>query len=280
MFSAKEVGDYYDQTHVHYEKWWGLRKNLSLHYGIWDENTRTFEESLANTNAVLLEKAGIRKGDNVLDAGCGVGGAAFFIHKEVGAKVTGLSLSKKQLAFAQRTVAHRELDEVLNFQFMDFTQTTFPAESFDVVWACESVCHTPDKNDFIKEAYRLLKKGGRLIMSDFFLTEERQEDKHEWITKWGNTWGVPNFVSASYFASKLDEAGFSKVDLFDYTRNIKKSARRMYAGSLMGAIPSELYNLFHPRVTRFAKSHYKCGYYQYKALQEDLWKYKVVLAVK
>jgi len=54
----------------------------------------------------------------------------------------------------------------------------------------------------------------------------------------------------------------------------------MYHFSLLGMIPSELYNLFHPNVSRFAKTHYKCGYYQYKALQNHLWKYKVVLAIK
>ena len=54
----------------------------------------------------------------------------------------------------------------------------------------------------------------------------------------------------------------------------------MYHTSIIGALPSEIYNLFHPKVSRFAKTHYKCGYYQYKALKEGLWKYWIMLAVK
>jgi hypothetical protein len=54
----------------------------------------------------------------------------------------------------------------------------------------------------------------------------------------------------------------------------------MYLSSLAGALPSEIYNLFHPEVTRFAKTHYKSGYYQYKALMAGLWRYVIVLAVK
>lgn len=54
----------------------------------------------------------------------------------------------------------------------------------------------------------------------------------------------------------------------------------MYYASLVGALPSELYNITHPKVSHFSKNHYKCGYYQYKALQKNLWKYYVILAEK
>jgi ubiquinone/menaquinone biosynthesis C-methylase UbiE len=59
-------------------------------------------------------------------------------------------------------------DKVL-FHVMDYTQTNFADESFDVVWACESMSSASDKKAFIAEAYRLLKKGGRLIVIDFFV---------------------------------------------------------------------------------------------------------------
>ena len=54
----------------------------------------------------------------------------------------------------------------------------------------------------------------------------------------------------------------------------------MYYAALLGALPSELYNLSHPNVSRFAKVHYKSGLYQYKALKRGLWKYMVFCAEK
>jgi len=54
----------------------------------------------------------------------------------------------------------------------------------------------------------------------------------------------------------------------------------MYVSSIAGALPSGIYNLFHPKVSRFAKKHYKSGYYQYKALKGGLWRYIIILAVK
>lgn len=280
MFTEKDVAEYYNTTQVHYKRWWNLKKGLSLHYGIWEDDIKNFTDSIINTNKILMNLAKIEESDQVLDAGCGVGGAAIFLTKTKNAKVTGISLSQKQIDFATAAAQERGLQDKVDFSLMDYTQTSFPNESFDVIWACESISSAPDKMLFIKEAYRLLKKGGRLILSDFFLTSDDQVDRSDWIKKWGSTWGISNFVSSNLFVDGLDDMGFINTQIFDYTSKIEKSAKRMYYTSLLGFFPSELYNLLHPKVSQFAKTHYKCGYYQYKGLKENLWQYKVVLSVK
>ena len=280
MFSTSDIADYYNTTQNHYTRWWNLGETLSLHYGIWDENVKSFSGSLINTNRIMMEIAEISPADKVLDAGCGVGGAAFFINKMKKAKVTGISLSEKQINYASKVAAENNVADRVSFHIMDFTRTSFNDESFDVVWACESVCQATDKAAFMRECHRILKKGGRLILGDFFLTDDDMEDRHSWIRKWCDTWAVSGLISCDAFTEKLKENGFNPVRIDDYTDKIIKSARRMYYASILGALPSEIYNLFHPKVSRFAKTHYKCGYYQYKALKEGLWKYWIMLAVK
>jgi tocopherol O-methyltransferase len=280
MFTEREIADYYNSTQNHYTRWWNLGEILSLHYGIWDENVKSFSGSLVNTNRIMMEIAGISMNDRVLDAGCGVGGAAFYINKMKNADVTGISLSEKQINYAGKVAAENNVADRVSFHIMDFTRTSFQDESFDVVWACESACQATDKEAFMRECYRILKKGGRIVLGDFFLTDDNQEDKHSWIRKWCDTWAVSGLISCDAFTEKLKENGFNPVRIVDYTDKIKRSARRMYYASMIGALPSEIYNLFHPKVTRFARTHYKCGYYQYKALMEGLWKYWILLVVK
>lgn len=280
MFTSKDVAEYYNTTQNHYLKWWNLKKDLSLHYGIWDKDTKSFSESLVNTNRVMMEIANITDSDKVLDAGCGVGGAAIFITTAVNSSVIGISLSEKQVNFAQLQAKERKLDAKISFEQMDYTNTSFKDSSFDVVWACESISSATDKVAFIKEAHRILKSGGRLIMSDFFLSNEDQHDKHRWMYKWGKTWSISHFVSTDSFSEQLTTQGFSISKNLDCTSKIRKSANRIYYASLLGAIPSWIYNAFHPNVSKFAKTHYLSGYYQYKALKADLWKYQIILAIK
>jgi tocopherol O-methyltransferase len=280
MFEQKDIAEYYDTTQIHYKKWWGLEKHLSLHYGIWDKQTKSFKEAIINTNKLLFELSNISKNDKVLDAGCGVGGAAFYINERSNAKVIGVSLSQNQVSFAQKLCRKKNLKDEVEFQVMDFTKTSFTSESFDVVWACESVCHVFDKSTFVEESFRLLKKGGRLVMCDFFLTEQGQKDKNSWIDKWKKTWAIQDFSTLDYFISNLEQTGFQNIKSWNYTEGIKKSAKRMYYSAILGAISSEVYNIFHSKVSRFAKNHYKCGYYQYKALCEELWNYNMIVAEK
>lgn len=280
MFHPKEIADYYNSTQVHYERWWGLKKYLSLHYGVWDDETRSFGEALINTNKHLLAKAGIKSNETVLDAGCGVGGAAFYVHENSGASVMGISLSEKQLKFAKTAAAKKGIENAVQFELMDFCNTSFEDASFDVIWACESICHAPDKGDFLKECFRLLKPGGRLVMFDFFLSRDDQIDNSEWIRKWRETWAVPSYMSKDGFGRIIEKNGFCDWQATDYTTKVRKSSKRMYFAALLGALPSEIYKLLHPNVTRFAKNHYKCGYYQYKALKAGLWKYYMFKLIK
>lgn len=280
MFTEKDVAEYYNTTLNHFEQWWNLENDLSLHYGIWEDGTRNFSESLRNTNRIMMDLSGISASDKVLDAGCGVGGAAMFLAETKNTEVVGITLSEKQLSYATKIAKKKQLDNNVSFKLMDYTNTSFEDQSFDVVWACESMTSAPDKSLFIKEAFRVLKKGGRLIVCDFFQAKDNQNDPNFLMKKWGATWGISNFPTSDFFQEKLSFYGFQKNEVFDYTDKIQKSANRMYYSSMLGMIPSEMYNFFHPKVSRFAKTHYQCGYFQYKALKKDLWKYKMIHAEK
>lgn len=280
MYSNKDVEQYYDLSQTHYKRVWDLKRSRSLHYGYWDSSTKNFHEALLNINKILAAKAGIDKHHKVLDAGCGIGGSSLWLAKNIGCNVTGISLSAKQVQTANNLSQVENLQSMAIFEQQDFTATNYEAESFDIIWAIESVCHANNKSNFLNEAYRLLKKGGKLILADFFKKENLAEKEAALIKQWANGWAINDFATIEKFTEQLNNAGFHQTNIEDATAKIIPSAKRLYRAYFPGIIGGFLYKLFNPKPTIYGKKNIDTAYLQYKALKQHLWKYNIVLAEK
>ena len=125
MFSKSDISRYYDLSEVHYRKTWDLDKSRSLHYGYWDDSVKNFHEALLNINKVLAEIAEIKEGENILDAGCGVGGSSLWLAKEKNCTVTGISLNKRQIDKANALANALGVHEKVSFEQKDYTNTFY-----------------------------------------------------------------------------------------------------------------------------------------------------------
>jgi cyclopropane fatty-acyl-phospholipid synthase-like methyltransferase len=280
-FTNQDIADYYDQTEIHYRRAWDLEESLAMHYGFWRPDTKRFRESLQHMNEELARMAGITSSDRVLDAGCGVGGSAIFLAKTIGCQVKGITLSEKQRDSASQNALKAGIECLVTFEQQDFSNTLFKDESFDVIWGLESVVHAQDKIAFLKEAHRLLKPGGRLVMGEYYKKEEpmsKREDRL--LKKWLHAWAVPDIERLSSFKKMIAGADFTTAQFRDITPNIRKASWRMFYGSLFLTVLSGLYRMYNPKVSHFADNHYKALFYQYPALRKGLWKYHLVLAYK
>ena len=273
-----EIVDYYDNCEVDYRLLWRLDRCLSLHYGYWDETTERVSEALIREIEILSQRANITSKDRVLDAGCGVGGSSIWLANEVGCSVTGITLSAHQVAECSKNAKERGVAEKTEFQVADFTATGYGDASFDVVWAVESVCHAEDKMDFIKEAFRLLKPGGRLILADFFATRENfNEEEQKLMDDWLSGWSVKALDYTPNFHSGLQTAGFADIEYQDATDNVRRSAKELYLYSEVAKKVSE--------TTEFGRnerqeSNVRAVSCQYPALERGLWSYGIFLAHK
>lgn len=226
---GKKIARYYDETWLDYRAVWLNRGNLAMHMGYYDENTKSHAQSLVNTVRVMADRVGIGAGDRVFDAGCGVGGPAFWLAKERGAQVVGVTLSSAQVERATRYARDRGLDSQVEFHQRDFRDTGFPAESFDVVFACESVGHTRDQREFFAEAHRLLRPGGRLIIRDGYKKRDPVNDEERrLIDQWFDAWVVPELPTIGQAISWIEETGFEQVAAEDISANVIPSGKRLY----------------------------------------------------
>lgn len=229
-----DIADYYDQSYWDYRTSWLNSHNLAIHYGYWSDTTKSHSDSLIEMNAVLAGQLDLKKGDHVLDAGCGIGGSAIWLAENFGVKVTGITVSPTQIVQANKNAKKRGVDHLVDFKLEDYTHTSFDDETFDHVWGLESICYALKKSDFIKEAHRVLKKGGCFAIADGF-AGKRELTAKEWkhVLKVLNGWAMPNMAMPSEFQLFMEECGFTDIYYRDITKNTLPSSKRLYYTALL-----------------------------------------------
>jgi cyclopropane-fatty-acyl-phospholipid synthase len=115
------------------------RKNISYHYdlgnefyGLWLDDTMTYSSALFETGQEsheaaqtakyksMVDEMGVKKGDHILEIGCGWGGFAEYAAKERGLKVTGLTISEEQFNFAKERIEKAGISDLVDFKLQDY----------------------------------------------------------------------------------------------------------------------------------------------------------------
>jgi cyclopropane fatty-acyl-phospholipid synthase-like methyltransferase len=271
---------YYDQTWLDYRLLWLNRRTLSVHFGYWDATTRGHADALLNMNRVLADRAGIRPGMRVLDAGCGVGGSSIWLAQARGATVVGITPVASQVSRARGFAARRRLGAQVSFEQADYTNTPFPDSSFDMVWALESLCHAPDKAVFYREAARLLRPGGHLVIAEYIraarpLSARGEQLLHHWL----DGWAIPDLDTRAEHLAHAAAAGLRDARIDDITAHTRPSLRRLYQMSRWSyplAVTGRVVGI------RSAVQHGNVvgSICQYQALERGLWFYGILTATR
>jgi MPBQ/MSBQ methyltransferase len=144
------VDEYYDHSGFH-------------NFGYWTPATRSQKEASENLVDVLLQRMPDKFG-RILDVACGMGASTErLLRYYAPADIFGINISERQLA----TCRHRVPG--VRFIAMDATELEFPDNSFENILCVEAAFHFDTREQFLSEAYRVLKPGGCLALSDILL---------------------------------------------------------------------------------------------------------------
>jgi tocopherol O-methyltransferase len=267
------INRYYDECYLYYKIFWRSHKNFCLHYGYHD-NGQGHGRAVVRMNEVLADKAGITSKNRVLDVGCGVGGSALWLGRNIGCEVVGIDVNRNFIEIAQREAKKRNLSGTVSFREMDFCRTSFGENAFDVVWAVESSCHASDKLSFLKEMGRILRPGGRVIIADGYKTAESSE-----FGDYLSGWAVPGIPTIAEFTDYLVKAGFQNVVCDDVSDKVMPSSLRIYYLAWIAYPLVALLRLFRLK-TRISTNHARLALKQYEYSRTATGKYCIFVADK
>jgi sarcosine/dimethylglycine N-methyltransferase len=158
--------DYYnsDDADLFYSSIWG---GEDIHIGIYCDP----EESIpyASRRTVLHIAArlpGLSPASRVLDIGSGYAGAARYLAKAYGCRVTALNLSEVENRRARQLNEQQGLDDLVEVIDGAFENLTFADDSFDVVWSQDAILHSGDRARVFAEVSRVLKPKGEFLFTD------------------------------------------------------------------------------------------------------------------
>ena len=218
----------------------------------------------------------------VLDVGCGIGGASRHLAKGFGegTSVTGITLSPKQVARATE-LAEQQGVRNADFRVMNALAMDFPDNSFDLVWACESGEHMPDKKKYVEEMVRVLKPGGTLVIATWCQRDDRGEPfSARELTNLNylyKEWAHPYFISIDAYAELVGSTGkMGGIDTDDWTRQTIASWRHSVWAGVWDPLPV----FSKPKVWYKTVRDIVCLERMHRAFDVGLMQYGMIKAVK
>ena len=161
----------------------------------------------------LAERAGLKDGDRVLDAGCGVAGPAIIIaSKYPNVVIDAVTNSVHQCAIARSEVAAARLAQRVRPHLADYEQLPLASGSFDQVLFFESTGYAIDLGATYGEACRVLKPGGRLYVKDVFCRSASLSDREaREMAAFDELWGCVRSKTLVETVGAIADAGLEVV---------------------------------------------------------------------
>lgn len=173
-----------------------------FNFGYWREDTRTMKEACENLLERLLaaipEKQGV-----ILDVACGLGATTrHLLRYYTPDNIMAINISRPQIETGVQNAP------ACSFFQMNATQLGFEDESVDNVICVEAAFHFQTRKDFLQEVFRILKPGGRIVLSDILIPR--------WAARLNRRLPHSNWIGdLEAYRNVYLEAGFKDVDVVD-----------------------------------------------------------------
>jgi SAM-dependent methyltransferase len=172
----------------------------------------------------LLGQLGLSSGMEVLDVGCGIGGAARFCAHTHDTKVTGIDLTPVYVEVAQRLTDRVGLSSKVRFRVASAAELPFKKRTFDAAYLLHVGMNVPDKTGLFASVGRVLKRGARFGIYDLMRIAPGDLT---FPVPWASSVGNSFLASPASYESSLAAAGFQVVHHEDRTGAVLETMQRL-----------------------------------------------------
>ena len=157
MRAKKNIEYHYDIGNSFYEIW--LDKSMTYSSGIFQKENEDLFQAQKNKYEKLIKKMDIKPHHKVLEIGCGWGGMAEYIGKNLGCDYTGITISPNQKEFAEKRMVSNKIEKKTNIKLCDYRDIK---GTFDRMVSIEMIEAVGEKywDTYFLKINNCLKKGG------------------------------------------------------------------------------------------------------------------------
>ncbi|MDB4500726.1 cyclopropane-fatty-acyl-phospholipid synthase family protein [Akkermansiaceae bacterium] len=181
--SRRNISEHYDLGNEFYSLW--LDKTMTYSCAKFEEPNIAFEEAQSAKYEALCQKLKLKPGEHVLEIGCGWGGFGCHAAKHHGVKVTGVTISEAQAAYARKRVKDAGLEDQFEILIKDYRHIE---GQFDKIVSIEMIEAVGDKfhEPFFAKCHEVLKPAGLLAIQMITVPDNRYKSLTkgvDWIQK-------------------------------------------------------------------------------------------------
>lgn len=217
-----QIQQFYDASSGLWEQVWGEHMHHG-YYGSTGNEKKDRRQAQIDLIEELLNWAGVRQAESILDVGCGIGGSSLYLAQKYNARVTGITLSPVQASRATERSHEAGLASQVQFQVADALDMPFADDTFDFIWSMESGEHMPDKEKFLQECYRVLKPGGVFLMATWChrpiapATGQLTVDEQQHLAEIYRVYCLPYVISIPEYEAIAQNLSFQNIRIADWS---------------------------------------------------------------
>lgn len=193
------VRAYYDDNSARFERLG--QGGASIHRAVWAPGISTRQAAFHHVDEIILgELAEVPGAPTVVDLGCGLGASLMYLAQRRDLRGEGITISPRQAARAAELIAGANLKGQVRCRQGDFLALPADLGEAQLAFAIESSVHSPDGAGFFREAARVLRPGGKLVVCDDFLAATGgplSGTQQRWVEDFRQGWRVGSLVSVA-----------------------------------------------------------------------------------